>query len=43
MTLQDFQKNNDSNTNPDAISQNNDSNTNPDAISQNNDSQKVSN
>ncbi|MGA8403736.1 MAG: hypothetical protein WB664_02865, partial [Nitrososphaeraceae archaeon] len=31
MTLQDFQKNNDS------------SNTNPDAISQNNDSQKVSN
>ena len=26
MTLQDFQKNNDSNTNPDAISQNNDSN-----------------
>jgi len=25
MTLQDFQKNNDSDTNPDAISQNNDS------------------
>ncbi|MGC2430299.1 MAG: hypothetical protein WA393_04605 [Nitrososphaeraceae archaeon] len=44
MTLQDFQKNNDSsNTNPDAISQNNDSNTNPDASSQNNDSNKVSN
>ena len=42
MTLQDFQKNNDSNTNPDAIS-NNDSNTNPDASSQNNDSNKVSN
>jgi hypothetical protein len=34
MTLQDFQKNNDSNTNPDAIGQNNDSNTNPDAIGQ---------
>ena len=43
MTLQDFQKNNDSNTNPDSSSQNNDSNTNPYAISQNNDSQKVSN
>jgi hypothetical protein len=43
MTLQDFQKNNDSNANPDAISENNDSNANPDAISENNDSQKVSN
>ena len=43
MTLQDFQKNNDSITNPDANSQDNDSITNPDANSQDNDSQKVSN
>jgi len=43
MTLQDFQKNNDSITNPDANSQDNDSITNPDANSQDNDSQKISN
>jgi hypothetical protein len=43
MTFQDFQKNNDSDTNPDSSSQNNDSDTNPDSSSQNNDSNKVSN
>jgi len=43
MTLQDFQKNNDSTTNPDANNQDNNSITNPDANSQDNDSQKISN
>ena len=43
MTLQDFQKNNDSDSNPDSSSENDDSDSNPDSSSENNDSHKVSN